>query len=102
MILRRIAPLSLAKVFGLVYALLGLLIGALISFFAVIGAFAAAAQSEGNEAFAFLFGVGAIVIMPVFYGVFGAISGLLIAIFYNLVARVAGGLELELEPKATA
>ncbi len=101
MILKRIAPLSLAKVFGLVYALMGLLIGALISFFALIGAFAAA-QSQGGEAFAFLFGVGAIIILPVFYGVLGAIGGFLLALFYNLVARVAGGVELEFEPKATA
>jgi len=101
MILKRIAPLSLAKVFGLVYALMGLLIGALISLFAVLGAFVAATQSEGNEAFAFLFGVGAIVILPVFYGVLGAIGGLLLALFYNLVARLVGGIELELVPKAT-
>jgi len=102
MILNRIAPLSLAKVFALLYGSIGLLIGALFSLLAMLGAFAAAANSDENAAFGLLFGVGAIVILPVFYGVLGGISGLIIAFIYNLVARVAGGVEVELTPKATA
>jgi hypothetical protein len=43
--------------------------------------------------------VGAIVIAPVFYGVLGAIGGLIMAFLYNIVARMAGGIEVQLEPK---
>lgn len=99
MILKRIAPLSLAKVFGLIYALMGLLFGALVSLLALVGALSTA-QSDGDEVIAFVFGIGAILILPVFYGVLGAIGGFFIGLFYNLVARVAGGVEFEIEPRA--
>jgi hypothetical protein len=43
-------------------------------------------------------GVGAVVILPILYGVLGAIFGALTAAFYNLVAGISGGLSLEVEP----
>lgn len=101
MILKRIAPLSLAKMFALLYGLMGLLIGALISLLSVVGAFAAAGQNQ-DGAFAFLFGAGAFIILPIFYAVVGAVGGFLTAFIYNLVARMAGGVEIELEPKPAA
>ena len=44
-----------------------------------------------------VFGVGAIVILPIVYGILGAIFGALTAAFYNLVAGMAGGLSLDVE-----
>ncbi len=44
-----------------------------------------------------LFGVGAVVVMPIVYGLLGFVSALVGAALYNLVARVTGGIELELE-----
>ena len=44
-----------------------------------------------------LFGVGSIIFMPLFYGLFGFIRTLLMAWLYNVVASRVGGLELDLE-----
>ncbi|HSL84069.1 MAG TPA: hypothetical protein VLF66_14955, partial [Thermoanaerobaculia bacterium] len=61
-------------------------------------AFGAALQDgTGIESmFGLLFGVGAVVLLPIFYGLMGFLAGLLTAALYNLAARVVGGLELEL------
>jgi len=101
MTLRRIDPLSLAKVGGLLYALIGLLIGALISLFAVAGAMSIA-QDASDEFVGLVFGVGAIFVLPVFYGAMGFVGGLLSAFLYNLAAKFVGGVVLDLEPRITS
>lgn len=101
MILRRIDPVSLAKILGILYAMLGVLIGALISLASVLGAFAGGAEHGAGE-FAFLLGAGAFVIAPVVYGALGAIGGLITALIYNLAAGIVGGVQLDLEPRRTA
>lgn len=97
MVLRRIGVLSLGKVLGVLYAGLGLLFGGLFSLFSLLGAAIGATQDAGGAAFAFLFGVGAIVFMPLFYGLIGFIGGLLTALLYNVAAGITGGLELDLQ-----
>jgi hypothetical protein len=47
-----------------------------------------------------MFGVGAIVFLPVIYGVMGFITGALGAAIYNLFSGMIGGVELELEQRA--
>jgi hypothetical protein len=44
-----------------------------------------------------LFGVGAVIALPIIYGLIGFLSGLLMAGLYNLVTGLIGGLEIELE-----
>ena len=48
-----------------------------------------------------MFGMGAIVIMPIFYGCMGFIGGAIAAVIYNSLAGMMGGLELRLETKPT-
>ena len=93
--LKRVAPGSAFKVAGGIYGALGLVIGCLFSLFALVGA-GIAGNSEAGFAGA-LFGVGAIVIIPIFYGLLGAVMAAIMASLYNLIARLLGGLELELE-----
>lgn len=99
---RRIGALSLAKVLGVIYAVFGLIFGLVFSLFALMGAaFGGMAAESGEEAaaaiFGLLFGVGAVIALPVFYGIFGFIGGLLTAWLYNAAAKIIGGIELELE-----
>ena len=90
--------LSCGKVLGILYALLGLLIGAIVSLLSVVGAAIGRASGESPEAFlGLLFGVAAIVAMPLLYGGMGFIGGLISAFLYNIVAGFVGGLEVELE-----
>jgi len=44
-----------------------------------------------------LFGVGAIVALPIFYGLLGFIFALIGAAVYNLVASWVGGVELDVQ-----
>jgi hypothetical protein len=55
--------------------------------------------SEGDEpAFiAAMLGVGAVIFLPIFYGVLGVVMGALSAALYNLFAGMVGGVKIELE-----
>jgi len=97
--LKRIAPLSAMRVFFGIYGGMGLFFGAILSLVAIIGSgFLGMGGVEGPDRFfGLLFGAGAVVILPIFYGTIGALGGLLVSFLYNLAAGWLGGLELELE-----
>jgi len=95
--LTRIGALSLAKILAVTYAFLGLFFGGLISLFALMGAaVGGAAGGDSGGVAAMLFGVGAVIILPIVYGCIGFVGGLIAAPLYNLVAKVVGGIEVEL------
>ncbi len=84
---------------GVLYAIMGLIIVPFFLLFAVIGAFAQHGSNESAAAGAFAMGTGLVmaVAMPVFYGVFGFIFGIISAALYNLIAGWIGGIEVEVE-----
>ena len=89
-----IGPLSVAKVAFVLYAALGLIFGGILALAAVLGASFGAAAGEEGAWMGAVFGVGAVVILPIFYGVMGALMGLLMAWLYNVVAGFVGGVEI--------
>jgi hypothetical protein len=95
-VVRRIGVLSLAKIQSTLYALLGLIYGAFVSLFAMLGAalLYSGGSSSGSHV-GMLFGVGAVILLPIVFGVFGFIGGLIIGGLYNLVAGMVGGVEIE-------
>jgi hypothetical protein len=98
-VIKRINPLSAAKVAAVLYGLMGLLIGGLFSLMAMFGGFAAGMSGdEGAAAAPFLgmfFGVGAIIIVPILYGAVGAIMVAIGTALYNVVAGMVGGIEID-------
>jgi hypothetical protein len=90
----KISAISLGKLLGLMYGLFGVIFGAVITSISFFGQFVF--QSELNN-YDFLFGLGAIIILPIFYGLLGFLLGLLTAWIYNLIARFTGGLKIEIE-----
>ena len=103
MVLRRIGVWSLARMMGLLYAGLGVIIGAVFGLFALAGAGLVQATDSDEPAFIrALFGAGALVIFPVFYGLLGLVFGALTAALYNLIAGKAGGVVIDLEPASPA
>jgi hypothetical protein len=99
-IIRRIGPGSAAKVMGTMYAFWGFIFGALIAVIAMAGAGIGAAASDESAMPMWLgpmFGVGAIIAMPICYGILGAIFGALTAVIYNVIAGMVGGLSLDVE-----
>ena len=95
MIVRRVGPLSFAKVTGMLYALMGLIFGACISLFSLVGSALTPKGMPGGMGM--LFGVGAIIALPIFYGILGFITSLIGAALYNLVASWVGGVELDVQ-----
>jgi hypothetical protein len=95
--LRRVGPWSVAKVLGTMYAAMGLIFGAVFALIAVIGG-SIAREASGAGAFGAMFGVGAIVLLPLFYGVGGVVFGALSAWLYNVFAGMVGGIDVQLEP----
>lgn len=92
--IKRVDPVSVAKVQGIYCASIALLLGAFWALFAMIGL-----STLGREGgiLSLILGVGAIVIWPVGFGIAGFIGGLISALIYNLIASVAGGIEIVVE-----
>jgi len=96
MTITRVGPLSAAKVAGLLYVVIGLIAGALVSLFSMAGAAIGAGSGNGDGAmFGALFGVGAIILLPIFYGFFGFVGTLLMAALFNVAAGMVGGIEVD-------
>ena len=83
---------------GLLYGLMGLLVGALFSFISVLGmAFSSFQGNSGEALFGLVFGIGAVIILPIFYGVMGFVGAAIGAALYNFIAKMIGGIELVIE-----
>jgi hypothetical protein len=95
MVIRRVDPLSCAKIAGLLYVVLGLVFGAMFSMLATLGVFGG--NTPTAPVFPMMFGAAAIVVLPLFYGCMGFVTALVGAFLYNLVAGVVGGVEVEME-----
>ena len=87
---------------GVLYTCMGLIFLPIFALAGLAGAFAQQtqqAQSSGAApaalVAAMMFGFG--IFMPVFYGVFGFVFGIISAAIYNLIARWIGGVEVEVE-----
>lgn len=98
MILRRIGPLSVAKLSGVLYAIFGLVFGAVVS----LASLAASLVNSGRDPgpFAALFGGGAVIWLPLFYGCVGFLGSLIMAALYNVIAGWVGGITIELDVPA--
>jgi hypothetical protein len=92
-VIRRVGPLSCAKVAGLLYLILGFIFGAFISLFAVGGSMFVDRPAAGIGGM--LFGAGAIVILPICYAAFGFVMTFIMAWLFNLVVGITGGIEVD-------
>jgi hypothetical protein len=91
MIVRRLGPLSFAKVSGIIYAILGSIAGVMFALMSHGGG----SLGSGGTVFDAVFGVGALVFMPIGYGLVGFMFSLILAALYNVVARFVGGIEVQ-------
>jgi hypothetical protein len=98
-VIREIGVLSLGKVAGIIYACIGLIVGVIVAMVSVLGGFAGLAD-EGGAASGFIamfLGAGAVFVLPIFYGVLGSLVGMLVAVIYNVAARLVGGVEITID-----
>jgi hypothetical protein len=101
MVIRRFGVWSVARLYGAMLAAMGLFFGACVALAATVGGMAGAMRNTdsglASGALGALFGVGAIIILPLFYGVLGVVSGAIAAALYNLFAGMFGGIEIEMD-----
>ncbi len=95
MVIKRVGPLSCAKLSGTLYALIGLLIGGIVSMIAMAGG--AASDNTFGQGMGAALGVGAIVLFPILYGLMGFVATLIGAWLYNIVAGMVGGIEIDVQ-----
>jgi hypothetical protein len=92
--IKRVGVLSLAKIIGLIYTVIGLILWLFLGCFMLIGVMAQPNAAPGELLVMLCF----VCFMPFLYGVMGFIGGAIIAGVYNLVAGKIGGIEIELAP----
>ena len=101
MVIRRFGVWSVAKLSAALYGGLGLIFGAIVALISMIGAGIASGLHDASMPNAgimtSMFGVGAIIILPILYGIMGLIFGALTAALYNVVAGFVGGIQIETE-----
>jgi hypothetical protein len=95
LVIRHVGPLSCAKIFGVLYATMGLVFGCVLSLVAMAGGLAgnAVASAAGIGAVS----VGVVIALPIVYGTVGFLMTLLLAWLYNVAAAAVGGIEVDLE-----
>ena len=98
-VIREVGVLSVGKVAGIVYASIGLIVVVLVALVSVLGGFAGLLNEGGAaQGFVALFlGVGAVFVLPIFYGLLGSLVGMFVAVIYNVAARVVGGIEVTID-----
>ena len=101
MTIRRFGVMSVAKMYGLLMFIFGLIFGVLYGlFFIIFGA--AMSALGGREATAggastIVIGIVMMVGIPIMYGLLGFIMGIIAALVYNGAAGLVGGIKFELE-----
>jgi hypothetical protein len=95
--LKKLDILSTALMSGFLNLLIGLIFGLIFGCFALIGMAGLNSATDGLFDFT---GIGALVFicaMPIIYGIIGFIGGAILALAYNIVANVIGGIKFELD-----
>jgi hypothetical protein len=95
MVIKRFEPLSVGKIAGILYAAIGLVMGVIVSLAATIGGLAG--RSDFGAFTGGLVGIGAIIILPIFYGVLGFVVAIIAAWLYNVAAGYVGGVEFDVQ-----
>ena len=95
MIIKRVGPLSVAKIAAALYAIMGLIAGAVFSLFTAAGAFGRG--SEDAFVFPMMFGAASIVFFPILYACLGFVGSLIFTALYNVLAGVVGGVEVDVQ-----
>lgn len=89
--IKKISPKSIAKLFGVMYAVIGLIFGLIFSALSLV------ASSDEAGAMGLIFGIGAVIALPVFYGLMGWVGGYVMGWLYNFFAKRVGGIQIEVE-----
>ena len=93
MTIRRVGVLSAAKLYGAISFAMGVIFGVFIALGSMLGM--SLGDPDTPALVGMMFGVGAVVFLPLFYGCMGFVFGAIGAALYNVFAGMVGGLEVE-------
>lgn len=96
-ILKSVGVMSVAKMMGILYGCMGLIFTPFFIAFSLLGFLAGQVNNPFSGFFGFVFAI----LLPVLYGAMGFITGAIGALLYNLIAKWAGGFELEFEVRSS-
>jgi hypothetical protein len=82
---------------GVAGALMGFLVGAMVFVFS-LAAGAGGGAGPRETGLMLGMGAGALIIVPIMYGIMGLIGGCINAVVYNVVAGLSGGIEMDFGP----
>jgi hypothetical protein len=91
-IVKSIGVLSVAKIMGLIYGCLGLILAPLFLLVGLLGSFA----GQQKTPIAGIFGIVFAILMPVMYGLMGFIAGAIGELLYNVFAKLVADLSWSL------
>lgn len=98
--LRKVGVLSLAKVYGVMGLVMGLIIALVYGVIFFVGKSLAGEYPSFvsfENGFLQTYGIVFILAIPFIYAIFGFISGAIAALGFNVMMKIAGGIELEFE-----
>lgn len=101
MTIRRFGVISVAKMYGLLMFIFGLIFGVIYGLILIVlGASLSALgprDATAGGVSTVVMGVAMMIGLPIFYGILGFIMGAIGALIYNAVAGIIGGVKFELE-----
>ena len=95
MVIKSVGVVSVGKMYGAMMASIGLIAGLFIALASMVGA--GMSSNDDLGMFGPMLGVGAVIALPILYGCFGFIGGLIGGALYNLFAAMVGGVEIRTE-----
>lgn len=95
--IKRINILSVAKIYGLSMAFVGLIIGIFVGFAMFFFGTFVGPDNNYSSYFGVSLGIIGLLAMPILFGLLGLIFGGLASFFYNILASWLGGVKIELE-----
>jgi ribosomal protein S18 acetylase RimI-like enzyme len=109
--IKHIGVVSMAKFLAVLYGGIGLLVGLLVTVVSLAGSVLekllatnpyshALINNQQGSLFSVVFGVGAIIILPILYAIMGAIGGLIMGVIANIALKISGGIELKVKKES--
>jgi hypothetical protein len=95
MVIKQVRPVSCGKIFGLVYMVLGLIMGGFFSMISMAGGFAS--ESDFGAGVGAMVGLASIIVFPLLYGAIGFVATIIGALLYNIAAGIVGGIEVDVQ-----
>lgn len=97
MVIRSVDSMSLAKVLSCLYAIVGVMLGAVFAVLALVGAGMPGNANPNAGGMMAVFGVASLILFPLIYGAMGFVGGIIMALLYNTTASMVGGIEIEFD-----